>query len=120
MVCDLKDLSFYSNAGVAISKKSLDHLRRGAVAFTLLSFTSTVLLLLKSCYFLLLLILGSIAMLNIAPPLNINKSQINQIVSQIFNPTSSRLLTSLAIGLLLAPLILNTYASQGQEVIDDV
>ena len=55
-------------------------------------------------------------MLNIAPPLNINKSQINQIVS---NPTSSRLLTSLAIGLLLAPLILNTYASQGQEVIDD-
>ncbi len=58
-------------------------------------------------------------MLNIAPPLNINKSQINQIVSQIFNPTSSRLLTSLAIGLLLAPLILNTYASQGQEVIDD-
>ena len=49
----------------------------------------------------------------ICAPLNINKSQINQIVSQIFNPTSSRLLTSLAIGLLLAPLILNTYASQG-------
>lgn len=120
MVCDLKDLSFYSNAGVAISKKSLDHLRRGAVAFTLLSFTSTVLLLLKSCYFFVAFNIRKYRHAEYSPPPNINKSQINQIVSQIFNPTSSRLLTSLAIGLLLAPLILNTYASQGQEVIDDV